>query len=391
MPTLSQSKREDDMLHLSKFLFCLIPFLVFTSPASAFQTQPVGTEYDRKLAQLDQSGAERLLAKIADRGVKIFIEPVHEEITQRIYGCEDNLKDRPDKWGDKPNCAKQNFAPNPVVDGTRWNDNPPFMVKPDFLLPNGKPIRSTCANETIKLPRKSDCWVEIFKTSSGTAQRRFFTNRTGVVLNRSHFGDLQFLHSMASRVGDRAQDTKLSILIWAEFAYKVASGSIPAHTMLKDVPVSGFAKFFPNQEATVENLFLMGDETYRGSQLKDFAFGTLLHMVQDSFSESHVSRDLSTQRAFCDCPYTDRSPAKIEKFLVYSSQDAARHKDEDTYEALRNDVAKYSPNVIDVGKTLKEFYEQTSNWDVVKKYLDECVFALKDIDAEADGGNFEAN
>jgi hypothetical protein len=113
-------------------------------------------------------------------------------------------------------------------------------------------------------------------------------------------------------------------------------------------------------------------------------------MVQDSFSESHVSRDLSTQGTLCDCPYTDRAPAKIEKFLIYGSQDAAKHKDEDTYEALRNDSAKYSPNVVDVGKILRKFYEQNSNWDVVKKYLNECVFALIDIDAEADGGNFEA-
>ncbi len=372
------------MLNVSKFLICLISFFVFTSPAPAFQMQPVGTKYDRDLAQLDESKTERLLAKIVDRGVPKFLEPVHEEITQRIYGCNDNGED-------KPSCAKQNFAPKPVIDGTRWNDNPPFMVKSGFLLPNGEPIRSGCVNETIKLPRKSDCWRSVFNTSSEMAQRRFFTNRNGVLLNRSHFGDLQFLHSMASRVGDRAQDTKLSILIWAEFAYMVASGSIPAHTMLKDVPVSGFPRYFPNQEATVENLFLMGDETYRGSQLKEFAFGTLLHMVQDSFSESHVSRDLSTQRAFCNCPYTDSSPAKIEKFLVYSSQDAGRHKNEDTYEALRNDAAKYSPNVIDVGKILRKLYEQNSNWDVVKKYLDECVFALKDIDAEADGGNFEAN
>ena len=371
------------MLHLTKFLIYLISFFVFTLPARAFQIQPVGTEYDRKLAQLDESKAERLLAKIVDRGAAKFLEPVHEEITQRIYGCNDN-------WEDKPNCARQYFAPKPVIDGTRWNDNPPFMMKHDFLLPNGKAIRSTCANETIKLPRKSDCWLDIFKASSEMARTRFFTNRNGVILNRSHFGDMQFLHSMASRAGDRAQDTKLSILIWAEFAYRVASGSIPADTMLKDVPVNGFSKFFPNQEATVENLFLMGDETYRGSQLKDFAFGTLLHMVQDSFSESHVSRDLSTQRTFCNSPYTDRSPAKIEKFLVYSSQDADKHKDEDVYEALRNDAAKYSPNVIDVGKILREFYKQNSNWDAVKKYLEECVFALLDIDAEADGGNFEA-
>jgi hypothetical protein len=381
------------MLHLSKLFICLISFFVFTSVAPAFQMQPVGTEYDRKLAQLDESKAEKLLAKIVDRGATKFLEPVHEEITQRIYECNDN-------WDDKPNCAKKNFAPKAVIDGTRWNDNPPFMVHENFLLPDGKAIKSKCVNETIKLPRKSDCWMDVFTTSREMAQKRFFTNRNGVILNRSHFGDMQFLHSMASRLGDRAQDTKSSILVWAEFAYQVASGSISANTMLKDVPVNGFEKFFPNQQATVENLFLMGDETYRGSQLKDFAFGTLLHMVQDSFSESHVSRDLSAQGAVCNCPYTDRSPAKIEKFLVYSLQDAARHKDEDTYKALRNDAAKYSPNVIDVGKILRKFYEELkakqknhpeySNWDMVKKYLDECVFALEDLDAEADAGNFEA-
>ncbi len=387
------------MQPLPKLLICLISFLILTSPASAFQTQPVGTEYDRRLAQLDQSGAERILATIVDRGVRIFIEPVHEEIAQRIYGCEDNLKDKPDVWGDSPICAKQNFAPQAVIDGTRWNDNPPFMVKPDFLLPNGKAISPKCVNETIKLPRKAYCWKDVFTTSSDRAQRKFFTNRNGVILNRSHFGDMQFLHSMASRVGDLAQDTKLSILMWAEFAYKVASGSIPANTPLKDVHVSGFEKLFRGQGATVENLFLMGDETYRGSQLKDFAFGTLLHMVQDSFSESHVSRDLSTQGALCNCQYTDRSPATIEKFLVYSPQDSAQHKDEDTYGALKKDVLQYSPNVIDVGKILIKFYEELkdkqksnpeySNWDVVKKYLDECVLALKDPDAEADGGKFE--
>jgi hypothetical protein len=387
------------MLSLSKLLVCFVPFLVFTSPASAFQTQPVGTEYDRRLARLDQSRAEQLLATIVERGVEMFVEPIHEEITQRIYGCEENLKDKPDEWKSKPNCAKQDFAPKAVIDGTRWNDNPPFMLKTDFLLPNGDTIEPGCANETIKLPRKSDCWYKVFKTSSKMAQRRFFTNRNGVILNRNHFGDMQFLHSMASRVGDRARETRSSILIWAEFAYKVASGSVPASMPLKDVPVADFKEFFRNHEATVENLFLLGDQTYRGSPLRDFAFGTLLHMVQDSFSESHVSRDLSTQGAVCNCRYTDRSPATIEKFLVYGLQNAAEHKAEDTYEAVKKNVLEYSPNVIDVGQVLRKFYEELkdkqktnreySNWDEVRKYLDECVFALKDMEAEADAGNFE--
>lgn len=373
------------MRNLSKLLVCLISFFVFAFPASAFQMQPVGTEYDRKLAQLDETKVERLLVKIVDRGAGKFLEPVHEEITQRIYECNDN-------WGDKTNCAKQQFAPKAVIDGARWNDNPPFMVKENFLLPNGEKIRSTCINETIKLPRKSDCWEDIFKSSSQMASKRYFTNRNGVILNRSHFGDMQFLHSMALRVGDRAQDTKSSIMVWAEFTYKVAMGSIQATTMLKDVLVKGFDKLFPGQEATVENLFLMGDKTYRGTSLKNFAFGTLLHMVQDSFSESHVSRDLSTQGALCSCKYTDRSPAKIEKFLVYSAQDTKKHKAEDVYDALKNDAVKYSPNVIDVGKVLRKLYnEDNSDWEVVKQYLDECVYVLKDPDAEADGGKFEAN
>jgi len=363
----------------------LIFLLVFTSSASAFQMQPIGTEYDRQLAQLDESKAERLLAKIADRGAKIFLEPVHEEITQRVYGCKDD-------WGDESSCAKQRFAPDAVVDGVRWNDNPPFMVKEKFILPDGKEIKSTCVNETIKLPRKSDCWVDIFRTSGEAVHKRYFTSRNGVMLNRSHFGDMQFLHSMASRVGDRAQDTKSAIMMWAEFAYKVAVGQIQGTTMLKDVPISGFNRFFPGHEATVENLFLMGDTTYRGSSLKNFAFGTLLHMVQDSFSESHISRDLSTQGTPCACKFVDRSPAKIEKFLVYSAQDSRRHKAEDGYEALKNDAKKYTPNLIDVGITLRRLYDdENSEWEVVRQYLDECVYVLKDPDSEADAGNFEAN
>jgi hypothetical protein len=370
------------MRHLLGHLVCLISFFVITSAVPAFQMQPIGTEYDRELAQLDESKAERLLIKLADKGVEMFLEPVHEEITQRIYGCNDI-------WGDKTSCAKKQFALKAVIDGARWNDNPPFMVKEKFILPDGKEIKSTCVNETIKLPRKSDCWGDVFRASNETVPRKYFTNRSGVMLNRSHFGDMQFLHSMASRAGDRAQETKLAIMMWAEFAYKVAIGKIEGRTMLKDVPIDDFRKLFSGQEATVENLFLMGDRTYRGSSLKNFAFGTLLHMVQDSFSESHVSRDLSTQGALCNCKFTNSSPAKIEKFLVYSAQDSHKHKAEDGYGALRYDAKEYTPNVIDVGITLRRLYdEDNSEWDVVKQYLDECVYVLKDIDAEADGGKF---
>ena len=49
---------------------------------------------------------------------------------------------------------------------------------------------------------------------------------------------------------------------------------------------------------------LLGDDL-PGESTRDFAFGTLLHMVQDSFSESHVSRDLSTQGVLSNCPHAE--------------------------------------------------------------------------------------
>jgi hypothetical protein len=159
------------MLPSSRYLIFLISFFVFIAVAPAFQMQPVGTEYDRKLAKLDESKAEKLLVTIVDRGSKIFVDPVHEEITHRICGCNDN-------WEDKATCAKKVFSSKALIDGTRWNDNPPFRVEEGFQLPNGKTIKSTCVNETIKLPRKSDCWKAIFEASSEKAGKKFFPAET---------------------------------------------------------------------------------------------------------------------------------------------------------------------------------------------------------------------
>jgi len=53
------------MRRASKLLFCLLSFFVPTFPTLAFQMQPAGTEYDRKLAQLDESKVERLLPNCA--------------------------------------------------------------------------------------------------------------------------------------------------------------------------------------------------------------------------------------------------------------------------------------------------------------------------------------
>ena len=68
---------------------------------------------------------------------------------------------------------------------------------------------------------------------------------------RSHFGDLQFLHSMASRDGEMASETRQRILMWAEFTWSVAVGTQDSKGLLKDVKIDRFSEFFPKSGQSV--------------------------------------------------------------------------------------------------------------------------------------------
>lgn len=43
------------------------------------------------------------------------------------------------------------------------------------------------------------------------------------------------------------------------------------------------------------------------------------------------------------------------------------------------------PNVVDVGRALKDLFEAGQPWENVKPYL-ECIFEVEDADAEASPG-----
>lgn len=347
------------------------------SGAEASKLQPLGTALDLQLAKLSVTQSERRLAGLSSQGVQWFSSPVHEEATHRAFGCNAPFESR--------SCAQASSAPAAVLDGVRWNDNPPFQLAPGFTLPNGDVIAARCVGETIKLPRRSDCWLTVFRASDEYSKRRYFNYRTGVMLNRSHFGDLQFFHSMASRVGDTAATTKASIMVWAEFTYNVALGEIAGDIQMKNVPLPALAALFPTSSATVENLFLLGDSTYRGTGLRLFAFGSLLHMVQDSFSASHVVRDLQTQGRMCTGMPGTPAPAKVIRFSVYGAQDPKLHGDHDAANRLEAHLRESQPSVVDIGRTLKQFLNARKPWVEVAKYMD-CVYELADEQADADAG-----
>jgi len=174
-------------------------------------------------------------------------------------------------------------------------------------------------------------------------------------------------------------------MMWAEFTYKLAIGELDRGVELRKIGISGMETLFKNRGWTAQQLFTRGDPTYRGEQdFRNFAFGSLLHLVEDSFSLSHTERD-EPSGAKCNAVPEQYKPGKILTFHTYINQDKRKHADADKQNALSIHLAEKEPNAVDVGKTLKTYYEQKRPWDEVRQYL-ECVFELADPTAKAGPG-----
>ena len=75
------------------------------------------------------------------------------------------------------------------------------------------------------------------------------------LIARSHFGDLQFFHGMASSDAELPSVTKEKMLTWARFLVDVASGQVAPDTKIKDVET--IKDLFPaNADWTVKKLFV---------------------------------------------------------------------------------------------------------------------------------------
>ncbi|KAI5364076.1 hypothetical protein Slin15195_G097320 [Septoria linicola] len=124
------------------------------------------------------------------------------------------------------------------------------------------------------------------------------------MIARSHFGDLQFLHSMADVPGEAPEETRRKIMNWLEIMYRVAIGEISSDTKLRDVKIDGED---PNDtyplrdlfdDATIPNInntmhtLITSNGTYRKVMYDRRALGSCLHLVQDSFARGHCHREL---------------------------------------------------------------------------------------------------
>lgn len=342
-------------------------------PAAAWKLSPSGTEQERKVSALTAGRWERAVNSLAARGIDRFTESVHEEITQKIYGCE----------GDGEACASGDmlYASPYVIAGVRWNDDPPFR------LDIGEGTQTDCkTSETIRVTTQPLCWVQLFQDAERRARsgRPLAAAGGASLLARSHFGDLQFLHAMAGRDGETAYETRRRLMMWAEFTWRTSLGEYRLDRQLREVPIGGMAGFFGHSEWRVQDLFTLGNPPLR-RYVHEVAFGSLLHAVEDSFAKGHVEREEGVAGATCAHTARLPMPGRVREFHSYVGQDSDRHGRYDTAASLKAHLLAERPNVVDVGRALRELNDARTPWEQARAYL-ECIFALADPQRPASAG-----
>jgi hypothetical protein len=343
--------------------------------AAAFKLVPEGSFIERKLASRSQSYWEKLLSNSVLSSIDKIGESVHEEITNRILGCE----------GDADVCGAPDYEPRNayVLAGVRWNDDPPFR----FEAGHGN-FGGCEPGSTIRLVTFPRCWGNVFKDGEKRAAKGEDINADSApLLVRSHFGDLQFLHAMANHDRESPADVQARILAWAEFTWRTALGEYPFSTLVKDVPIAGLSEFFKTKGWSIQDLFALGNPHVRKpDQMTELAFGSLLHVVEDSFAEGHVERAMPDGRAKCaDTAASYPMPGKIKEFHSYVNQSSHKHGESDTRKAFSAQWSGARPNVIDAGRTLNDYFVRRAPWSEVQPYV-HCIFALENDARPASAG-----
>jgi len=320
--------------------------------------------------------------------------PVHETMTLLAYDCYE----KPDacKGGSANTSAETLKNTGRLRDlelGSEWNDDP------DCLLRQGvtEAVQWYALFKDAKL--QADC-----KKQPGPECEGVIITQNPMMLYRSHFGDLQFIHSMACTDDETAEITKKKVMEWAKFAYSV----FVAEKNLENQDISLFeeiSKIINKPGWTVGALFdpVPGGEWKRslnpfkfghyepngkprkqnsgdGISVKYVALGSLLHMVQDSYSDSHVSRALG-------CNPLASGKGKIRAFRNYAGQQPDDHGIADVYPQWLKHGELPGDNAVWASARLIKFAFEKEPWENVEKFLDTEVFPLSDPQAKPDPGN----
>ncbi|MEG1768267.1 MAG: hypothetical protein RR311_07375 [Comamonas sp.] len=349
--------------------------------ASAFQIGPLGTQHEERLTNESNS----TLARMAGALGVLIKTPVHEEITHLGKWCS---VERGNLATDTY-CSGRDvgYASPYVIYGVRWNDLPPFRLDKDQGNCDYMGRKNVCrADQTIRFSTQPACWYCLFKDAERKAQSKAIVgcNKTansipGNLMTRSHFGDLQFLHGMAHAADIHPVDTRAEILDWIEFAWKVSSREILPSTFLKDIDNPTMKRHFGCTEWKVVDLYLLGRQDSASGlvhQIREIAFGSVLHTVQDSFAAAHAEREPQVSPLHCEGS-AFAMPSPIVEFHSYGAQDGALHDHDDSREAMTAATSERWPEAVEVTRNLFELQSDGAKWADASSYL-QCVFTLSD-------------
>jgi hypothetical protein len=192
-------------------------------------------------------------------------------------------------------------------------------------------------------------------------------------MTRSHFGDLQFLHAMASEEGVDPKVTVQKIVDWTEFAWKVFSKEIKPGTFLKSVNIPMIQQHFGCSEWKVEDIYILGRADRLLNRISDIAFGSMLHTVQDSFAAAHATREAPVEGQVCSDRLAVAKPGRIVQFHTYGAQDGHKHDAGDQRVAMATNARDRWPEAVESTKALFKLWEANEKWEAVKPYID-CLF-----------------
>ncbi|HMV59455.1 MAG TPA: hypothetical protein PKD38_19840 [Nitrospira sp.] len=271
-----------------------------------------------------------------------------------------------------PKGAKQTHSTMYIIFGTWWNDDPLMLMWGEYWdLVEGMKRMERFFESPEKYPvSRGD------KTLDATDSLGW----------HSHFGRLQHLHFMTDLPMSptlrqkRVRTTREKALQWMQFAYNVATrkeGFRPADkldpTMAEELGLPSIALNHDVNDANVKirTLFARFDVRNREARPPDIALGSMLHILQDSFSPAHTCR----VEAIVDGKRT----AILHDVYNYNAQDDKKHKELDDIPQWLLRYAKtkehdYVNDPIVAGAWIIGAVQNGLEWNQVEKYLRSTIF-----------------
>jgi hypothetical protein len=208
-----------------------------------------------------------------------FHQAIHESMTLTAL-ISSNIASSPTTT--LANASNQDWE---YIRGVIWNDDPDC-----FLFANSAETNHDYSTVgTVQ-------WGAAF--ALGAAQWQVFNvARLKNITGRSHYGDLQFLHCMATQAGEAATETKRKIMLWLEVMYKLANAEdgITGDTKIGDTALREFfpAEASPNSDQTLGYLLSKnGSGAFEKTDVRRRALGSMFHVIQDLYALGHTRRTL---------------------------------------------------------------------------------------------------